>query len=152
MLQFEGDKQFSQTPQDLWAQLSDARFLVQCIPDVQTVSRAEPGVADFVLRPGFSFARGNLDTSLRVEDAAPNQSMRVVVQSRGIGSRSTVEAALNFAPAEGGTRLHWSATIRELGGLLKMVPQGLIQAAAQKVIADVWASIEAKLGGARQSN
>jgi carbon monoxide dehydrogenase subunit G len=147
MLHFEGDKQFPQAPPDLWARLSDARFLVQCIPDVQTVSRAEPTAAAFVLRPGFSFARGNLDTTLRIEEAVPDQSMRVVVESRGIGSRSTVEAALALAPGDGGTRLHWSAAIRELGGLLKMVPQGLIQAAAQKVIADVWASIEAKLAG-----
>ncbi len=147
MLQFEGDKQFPQAPPDLWARLSDARFLVQCIPDVQTVSRAEPAVAVFVLRPGFSFARGNLETTLQVEEAVPDQFVRVVVQSRGIGSRSTVEAALTLASADSGTRLHWNASIRELGGLLKMVPRGLIQAAAQKVIADVWASIEAQLAG-----
>lgn len=146
MLHFEGDKQFPHALPDLWARLSDARFLVQCIPDVQTVHRAEPAAAAFILRPGFSFARGNLDTTLRIEEAVPDQSVRVVVESRGIGSRSTVEAALTLAPGDGGgTRLHWSAAIRELGGLLKMVPQGLIQAAAKKVIADVWASIEAKL-------
>ncbi len=149
MLHFEGDKQFPQAPPDLWARLSDARFLVQCIPDVQTVTHAEPTAAAFVLRPGFSFARGNLDTLLRIEEAVPDRSVRVVVESRGIGSRSTVEAVLTLAPGDDGTRLHWSAAIRELGGLLKMVPQGLIRAAAQKVIADVWASIEAHL--ARQS-
>jgi hypothetical protein len=35
--------------------------------------------------------------------------------------------------------------VTELGGLLKLVPHGLIQAAAQKVIADVWASIRQRL-------
>jgi hypothetical protein len=35
--------------------------------------------------------------------------------------------------------------VTQLGGLLKMVPQGLLQAAAQKVIADAWAALEKKL-------
>ncbi len=37
--------------------------------------------------------------------------------------------------------------MKELGGLLKAVPSGLMQAAAQKVSADAWALAERRLGG-----
>ena len=43
--------------------------------------------------------------------------------------------------------MQWTGAVRELGGLLKAVPSGLIQAAAQKVIAEVWAGIKARLQG-----
>ena len=41
MLRFEGDREYRQAPAELWARLSDARFLAQCIPDVETVRLAE---------------------------------------------------------------------------------------------------------------
>jgi carbon monoxide dehydrogenase subunit G len=145
MVHFEGDKDFPQAPADLWAKLSDARFLVQCIPDVQSVGQAEATTATCVVRPGFAFVRGTLEVTLRVAEAVAGTSVRAVAQSKGIGSSSTVEAALAFAPQSGGTRVHWSVDVKELGGLLKAVPQGLIQAAAQRVIADVWARVDAQL-------
>ena len=50
------------------------------------------------------------------------------------------------APAEGGgTAVHWTGDLTEVTGLLKMVPKGLLQGAAQKVIDDVWAAVAAKL-------
>ena len=60
-------------------------------------------------------------------------------------AKSAVDATLTFGPTDNGTSVKWSGNVTELGGLLKLVPQGLIQAAAQKVIADVWASIRQRL-------
>jgi carbon monoxide dehydrogenase subunit G len=142
MLHFEGDIVFSQNADDLWSRLSDARFLVQCIPGVESVSQAEPEQAVCVLRPGFAFVRGTLEISLRVVDPVSAKAVRFNVRSKGIGSSSTVEAALTFQSHNSSTQVHWTADVLELGGLLKAVPRGLIQGSAQKVIADVWAAIE----------
>ena len=89
--------------------------------------------------------RGTLEVSLRVVEAVPHTSARLQVHSKGIGSTSDVEAQLTFAPRDSGTRVHWTVEIKSLGGLLKAVPQGLIKASAQKVIADAWAAVEAQL-------
>ena len=43
MLRFEGDRDFRQAPAELWAKLTDARFLAQCIPDVETVRLVRSG-------------------------------------------------------------------------------------------------------------
>ncbi|HEX5272524.1 MAG TPA: carbon monoxide dehydrogenase subunit G [Gemmataceae bacterium] len=145
MNQFDGDRDFALPPQALWEKLSDARFLVKCIPDVQSVARAEPGEAVCTIRPGFSFVRGTLELTLRVAEAVPAQSVRLLLLSKGMGNSSTVEATLALAPHETGTRVHWVAQIKEMGGLLKMVPQGLVRGAAQKVVADAWTAVEARL-------
>ena len=145
MVQFEGDRTIARPPEAVWAKLTDARFLVKCIPDVESVGTAEPDHLTMVLRPNLAFARGTLDVDLRVVDAVAPTFARVVIQSKGIGSSSTVEATLNCSASGTGTLVHWVAEVKELGGLLKMVPPGLIRGAAQKVITEVWASVEAKL-------
>jgi carbon monoxide dehydrogenase subunit G len=147
MLHFEGTRDFPQPPEPVWRKLTDARFLVQCIPGVESVAQAEPDSAVCVLRPGFAFVRGTLELRLQVVERVAGTSARLLLHSKGIGTTSDVEAYVAVTPRETGSHLHWTADIQQLGGLLKAVPQGLIKAAAQKVIADAWAAAEAKLAG-----
>jgi carbon monoxide dehydrogenase subunit G len=148
MLHFEGDREFALGVDEVWAKLSDASFLVQCIPGVESVARSERQAATCVLRPGFAFVRGTLEVTIVVAEAVVNQSVRFDVASKGIGSSSRVSAVLSFAPGAAGTVIHWSADVTELGGLLKAVPPGLLKASAQKVIADIWDAIGKKAQGA----
>jgi carbon monoxide dehydrogenase subunit G len=145
MIQCEGDRDFAPPPAVLWGKLSDARFLVACIPGVESVAKSEPGEAVCTIRPGFSFVRGTLDITARVAEAEPEKSVKLLLHSKGIGSSSDVEALLALAPHDGGTRVHWQVQVKELGGLLKLAPQGLIRASAQKVISDAWTAVEAQL-------
>jgi carbon monoxide dehydrogenase subunit G len=145
MLRLEGDRDFALAPEELFKRLSDARFLVECIPDVESVSTQQADRAALVLRPGFSFVRGTLEVNLQIVDAVAPGSARVLLHSKGIGSSSEVEASLTLTAVEGGTRVHWVVEIKSLGGLLKAVPSGLVRGAAEKVINDAWARVEEKL-------
>jgi carbon monoxide dehydrogenase subunit G len=145
MTRFEGDRDFPYPADALFARLSDARFLVQCIPDVESVTSQVPDRATLVLRPGFSFVRGTLEVTLQIVDAVPPASQRVLLHSKGIGSSSDVDATLTLTAQEGGTRVHWTAEVKSLGGLLKMIPTGLVRGAAEKVINDAWERVTAKL-------
>ena len=145
MLRFEGDRDFALPAAELFAKLTDARFLVQCIPDVETVYSQEADKASLVLRPGFAFVRGILEVAMQIADQVAPDSARVTLDSRGIGSTANVEATLAFTERDGVTRVHWAAEIKSLGGLLKMVPQGLIRGAAEKVINDAWARVVEKV-------
>lgn len=147
MIQFEGARDFTLPPQVVWAKLSDARTLADCVPGIESVARAEPEEVVCTIRPGLAFVRGTLAVTVRVVEAVPDTSLRYAVLSKGIGSSSEVEAALAFAPHDSGTRVHWTATVKHLGGLLKAVPQGLIRGAAEKVIADAWARVGPLLNG-----
>lgn len=146
MLSFEGDRDFPLAPADLWAKLRDAAFLITCIPDATIEGEPQRDKAVCSLRPGFAFARGTLETTVEVIDAKEPADLRYRVSSKGIGSSSEVETVLTIAPATAGSRVHWQADIKRLGGLLKAVPGGLIRGAALKSIDDVWASIGKRLG------
>ena len=146
MLHFEGDTDLAPGPAELSAQLGDARFLVQCVPGVEKVTLAEADRAVCTLRPGFSFVRGTLDVTLSVVERNEEHT-RVTIHSKGVGTTSDLEVVLRYAPHDAGTRVHWSADVSQLGGLLKAVPQGLIKGAAQKVVAEAWANARTKLGG-----
>ncbi len=144
MVHFEGDRDVPQPPAEVWGKLTDPRFLVTCIPDVQTVKEVSADHANLVLRPGLSFMRGTLEVNLKVVDAVAPSSARMKIVGKGIGSSSDVEATLGLTPQGTGTRVHWVVEIKELGGLLKMVPAGLIRGAAEKVVNDAWAAVVAR--------
>ncbi len=145
MLHFEGDKTLASDPEVCWAKLSDPRFLVQCIPNLESMTQPRPDQVQFKVRPGVSFVRGTLDITIKVEEVEPGKSARYSVHSRAIGSSSDAEAILMIEPTPGGTHLRWTVNIKTLNGLLKAVPQGLIKASAQKVITDIWSAVELKL-------
>jgi carbon monoxide dehydrogenase subunit G len=145
MLQFEGDKTFPLPPKDVFAKLSDARFLVECIPNRDAVTLTEEKKAVCTQRPGFAFVRGTIELTIEVVEAVPDTSLRFLQHGKGIGSTSTVETLVTLTPKDAGTQVHWNAEIKNLGGLLKAIPSGLIRGAAQKVSADVWAEIEKRL-------
>lgn len=143
MIHFEGQEQFSQPLTAVYAALSDAGWLAKSLPDAE-VTEAAADRAGWKVRPKFAFMSGNLDTTAEVMQRQ-DAMVQYKISSRGVGSNSTVLAQLVLAPSDTGTTVHWKGELVELGGLLKMVPRGLIQAAAQKVIADVWQAIHQKL-------
>jgi carbon monoxide dehydrogenase subunit G len=145
MILFEGDRDFAQPVAKVAQKLGEASFLVGCIPDVESVAKSEPAEAVCTVRPKFAFVRGTLELSIRVVEMIPEQSVKQLIHSKGIGSSSTVEATLTFTAQGEGTRVHWQARVTEKGGLLKMVPEGLIRGAAQKIIADAWLTVERNL-------
>jgi carbon monoxide dehydrogenase subunit G len=146
MISFEGDREFVRPLAEVSQKLGDASFLVGCIPDVESVAKSEVGEAVCTVRPKFAFVRGTLELSIRVVEVIPEQSVKLLLHSKGIGSTSAVEASLTFAAHGEGTRVHWQAQVTERGGLLKMVPEGLIRGAAQKIIGDAWLAVERSLG------
>jgi carbon monoxide dehydrogenase subunit G len=145
MVHFEGDKSIPRPVADVAGKLSNAAFLVECVPGIEKIARTSEEEAAFVVRPGLGFVRGTLEVTMQRLERVPETSTRWRLLSKGIGTSSTVEARLQFTSGENATQVHWAAEIQQLGGLLKAVPQGLIRAAAQKLIDDVWAAVEARL-------
>ena len=148
MIHFEGDKTFPLPVAEAAAKLSDAGFLDNCLPDAQ-VAEATPDKAAWKLRPRLSFLTGSLNVEMTTTAREAGKSVAYRVFAKAIGASSTVVSALTFKEAEGGgTAVHWTGDLTEVTGLLKVVPKGLLQGAAQKVIDDVWAAVAAKLTSA----
>jgi carbon monoxide dehydrogenase subunit G len=145
MIHFEGDQSFPLPVAEVAAKLSDVGFLVGTLPDAQ-VSEAKPDRGAWKLRPKLAFLSGSLDTVMEATERDPGKAVAFKIFTKAIGASSTVLTRLKFFPTEdGGTAVHWTGDLTEVSGLLKMVPKGLLQGTATKVIDDVWAAVTAKL-------
>lgn len=145
MIHFEGDKLIPRPLAEVSAKLSDAGFLVNCLPDA-TVTEATPDRAAWSLRPKLSFLTGSLAATMDSTAREDEKSAAFRIATRAMGAGSTVNVGLTFtATADGTTAVHWTGDIVEITGLLKMVPKGLLQSTAQKVIEDVWTAVIEKV-------
>jgi len=145
MIRFEGDRRFAFPRADVWAKFRDARFLLPCVPDSTPVGTPTLDHGECRVRPVFAFVRGSMDVTLDVLDPVEGKSVRLRIASKGIGTSSEVEAILEFSDRDGAAYLHWMAEVKQLGGLLKAVPTGLIKGAAQKVIDGLWQRVTQRI-------
>lgn len=145
MIELNGSKQIGCPPDKLYAELSDVSRLVTTLPDVKTVKESSQDKAVIVVVPGFSFVKGELDTTITRSSAVPNSNVALTIHSKGIGTTLAVQASLTLTPIEAGTQLDWQASVTEIGGLLKLVPASLLKGAAQKVIDNWFTSLAQRL-------
>ncbi|MDP6700037.1 MAG: SRPBCC domain-containing protein [Candidatus Latescibacteria bacterium] len=146
MTQLAGEQHFTQAPSAMWSHLIDAEFMARCMPQLE---RVEPDDSAFLVcrvRPGLAFLKGSIRAAFTAYDMRPPAALRMRIDSKGIGSSAVVETAIALTALDGGTRLAWTADIVELGGLLKPVSRGLIEAAARKIIGEGWAQFKEELG------
>ena len=144
MIAFAGDRSFPLPAPEAAAKLSDVGWLVGTLPDVQVVS-ATPERAVWKMKPKLTFVTGHLETTMDRTAHDPGAAVSYRVVTKTIGASSTVLIRLEFRAADGGTQVHWTGELVEVTGLLKMVPKGLLQATAEKVIGEVWAAVGARL-------
>jgi carbon monoxide dehydrogenase subunit G len=102
------------------------------------------------VRPRFSFLTGSLELTFELAEQAPHERLKVHSRGKGIGAAVVVESDLQLLPASSGTELQWSATIVSREGLLKPVSAGLLQGAAQRVVASFWKSFREALAAASE--
>lgn len=146
MQPFEGERIFKLPPEQLWPKLRDAAFLVTCIPEGTPHDGATRDQAVCTVHPGFTFIRGSIDVTIEILGGEEPKTLSYSQKSKGIGSSSEVVTTLALEQHESGTKVKWRAEVKNLGGLLKMAPTGLIRGSANKVIEDGWAGVAAKLG------
>ncbi len=144
MITFNGERLFRISLSQSFEYLGDASFLVQSQPDSEIVSLSQDR-AVWKLKPHFSFIRSSLETTLTIIKRIPESSIGIEIFSQGIGASSNVSIALGLTSSDEFTKVQWNSEITALTGLLKMVPKGLIQSSAQKVIEETWLNIEKRI-------
>lgn len=142
-MNFAGSEQFACSQAELWSRLTDLAFVSQAIPDIDRVERLD--AAGFVcrVRPRFSFLSGSLELAFELLDPQPPLRLKVRSRGKGIGAAVVVESELLLVPFEAGTELRWTGTIVSREGLLRPVSPGVVQGAAQRVIASFWEKFRA---------
>jgi len=144
MLRFEATRRSVSRWPRCGANLTDARFLLECLPDVDKVSVAEQDRAVFVVRPGLSFVRGNLDVIAQIVEKVEPASIRIELVSRGIGSSSTVETVLTLTAQDAQTEVQWVAEVKELGACSNWCRSGLHSVGGSENNRNMWDALRRK--------
>lgn len=148
---FTGVESFASAPERVYDVLTNPDLLRDCVPDVETCEVAAPNVLKGVVRPKFAFVRGSLSFTLTLNKTVPGREAVTINETSGIGAKMTIESRVRVEPGApdqpGGCTVHWEATVKEMKGLLAMVPGGLIRGAAEKTIKDTWGLVRTKAGG-----
>src|SRR4051794_35507909 len=110
MIRFEGDRYFTLPPEKVGSHLSNAAFLLSCLPNVEEVVESTPDRVVWRLRTGFSFLSATLEIALQVIDRQVHQTSYEAI-SKGVGATSVVRAVLSFIPIETGTQVHYVAEV-----------------------------------------
>ncbi|MGF1583488.1 MAG: SRPBCC domain-containing protein [Gemmataceae bacterium] len=145
-MKFEGDMEFTQDITTLWPKLSDLTYLAYCIPDSKDFKDVSETTAACKVKPSFSFASATLNVSIERVQAEVEKLLEYRMGGKGVGISNEILSTLMFESSDsGGTRVHWTAEITKLGGLLKAVPKGLIEGAAKSVIGQIWDQVAEKI-------
>lgn len=126
-----------------YARLSDASFLVACLPDAESVV-ATADTATWNQRPKLAFVSGTLRVTLTVVERKFEQSAMFQMLAEASGASSITHTTLTFCANNDRTEIAWTADTVAVTGLLKIVPRTVLQAATQKVIAEVWLAIQTR--------
>lgn len=145
MIKLSSVEHFTQSAAEVWRRLSDLSFLTGAIPGLSSLSSTSEDHVIFKVNPGLSFLTGSLSTTIDVRKRSLPHLV-LGIRSKGIGSMAAVTTEFKVGEATGGgTDVTWTATVDELGGLLKPIGAGLIESSAGKVIASAWQGFRAQL-------
>jgi len=150
-MRFQGDVTIEAPRERAWAFLTDPSEVTQCAPGVQSLKIVDDRRFLVGVRAGVWPIRGTFTCAVMwLERHAPK---RARVQARCKIPASTIDVMTVLALSDlgdGRTLLHWESEVH-LSGLLGGLSGPLIQGAADAVLQEVFACINAKLGGQRPS-
>jgi uncharacterized protein len=142
---FGGEELLDTPPERVFDLLTDLDRLSATIPDLVSAEKTDARTLECVVRPGFSFLRGTLRLTISVGELNRPTSATMHVAAKGIGTQIGVESHIKLDAEQKGTRVHWSAQVVELKGLVATVGRTLISAAAEQVIRSAWQRIRETL-------
>lgn len=146
--EFGGEESFASPPERVYALLTDLDAMASTIPDLVSSEKVDDRTLKCVIKPGFSFLRGTMRSTIQLGECTPNERAAMNVEAAGIGVGMLIASQLDIQPEGSGSRLIWRATIEQRKGLLAAVSPSLIRGAADQVIRHTWNAVRLKLGEA----
>jgi carbon monoxide dehydrogenase subunit G len=143
----KGQVKLNHPPAKVYRALTDLDGMSQNIPDLVTSQKIDDRTLQCTVKPGFSFIRGTMKTTITLVETVPVERVLMNVAAAGIGMAMNVEARLKIIPDDGGSKsiLDWEVEVTQRSGLLSLVSAGLIQGAAEKTVNDGWNKLQKRL-------
>jgi uncharacterized protein len=144
-LQYKGQEQIPADPATVWAFVNDPEKVGQCLPDVIHVTVRDTTHFDAVVGVGVGPVRGKFTFKFELQPDEATRRMNMKIAGGGLGSALDLTAGADILPApEGGTTLNWSGSA-VMRGPVAAVGGRVLDAQAQKLIAQTFANVRGRL-------
>lgn len=139
MIEFDGEFELDQPPEELWAYFTDPDVLADCAPGVDEMTVVGTGQVEAVVAVRVGSVKPSFDVDITVVEA--EFPRRLKMKAVGNASRNAFEGIATMELQEtddGGTLAEWSATAdvsghiaslgqRALGGVTKRLVNGFFE-------------------------
>lgn len=145
-MHFEGKVNIKQSRSEVWAFLTDAEAVSQCMPGLESIEIVIPNKKFRALGAlGLGTVKVKMDTSVEwVELDAPN---RATMRMNGTAPGSAIDVASEIRladGADGSTDMEWSADVKVLGTIASLAAR-LMKPVTQKLTGQFFTCVKKKL-------
>jgi carbon monoxide dehydrogenase subunit G len=145
-MHYDGSFEVPADPQKVYDFVTDPQKITSIFPDVQDVKVIDANNFTLKAKVGISFVRGMMDVKMAILERDPPKSVKM--HAKGNGMSSSIELDNTFvieqSPSGKGSLVKWAADAK-IAGLMASVGSRLIDAAAQKYVAEIIGSLKEKL-------
>jgi len=144
-MEMTGEQLIPASQADTWKALNDTEFLKACITGCESIEPAGENAYTVLMTARVGPVSAKFKGKLALNDINPPDSYSIAFEGQGgVAGFAKGGAQVQLAPAEGGTKLTYTAKAN-VGGKLAQIGSRLVDAAAQKVANDFFAAFNAKL-------
>jgi uncharacterized protein len=144
-LQYTGEEKIPAGLDAVWAFVTDPEKVGHCFPEVVDVSVQDPTHFDAVVKVGVGPVRGNFKIKVELLPASSKRRIDMKMSGGGFGSTVDLTSGADLVDAGGGTTLlKWSGQA-EARGPVAAVGGRVLDAQAQKLIAQAFGNVRKQL-------
>ena len=118
-------------------------MLQRCIPGCERLETTGENTYSTTLRAGVGSIKGVFTGAVRLEDLAPPNHFRLIVEGKGQPGFLKGSGDLNLEERDGGTVVAYSGDV-QVGGTIASVGQRMLQGAAKMMATQFFTAIEAE--------
>jgi carbon monoxide dehydrogenase subunit G len=144
-LQYTGEEKIAAAPDVVWAFVTDPEKVGHCFPEIVDVTIRDPTHFDAVVKVGVGPVRGRFTLKVELLPASSNRRVDMKISGGGLGSTVDLTSGADLVDTgDGTTLLKWSGQA-EARGPVAAVGGRVLDAQAQKLIAQAFANVRQQL-------
>lgn len=148
-MEMTGEQLVPASQEETWKALNDTEILKACIAGCESIEPAGENAYTVLMTARVGPVSAKFKGKLALNDINPPNSYSIAFEGQGgVAGFAKGGAQVQLAPAEGGTKLTYTAKAN-VGGKLAQIGSRLVDAAAQKVANDFFAAFNARLAAAQ---
>ena len=140
----DGTVIISAPPEKTFSRLSDPKFMVNAVPDIQSYKIIDNEHFEAKIKVGISIVRGTVDMKFAILDKRDGNHARLVADGSGAGSKMHIDSIIDLSPDPHGTKMVWSADA-DIGGLMAGIGSQILKGQSEKQVSQIFSNIKEKI-------